>query len=212
MAEAWGTRDDLDELYRRAVQGDRRALGALTRRVEPQLRAAIHRALGRCRHPPAEVDDYVAAVWLHLIEDDCSRLRRFQPSHGARFTTWLHIVARNLVRSSLRRRMDLLLDDPAALPERSAATAPSPERACLTLEEIGLLGQAVARLSPADQALYQALIVDERPAAEVARELGIRPTALYVRRHRMVNRLRAALDALRAEGRRSASPRGAGRG
>ncbi len=51
-----------------------------------------------------EAGDAFVFACERLAEDRCARLRRFDPQGGARFTTWLRIVAVNLARDWRRHR------------------------------------------------------------------------------------------------------------
>ena len=97
--------DDIDDLARRAQDGDRIALEDLLTAVRP-------RTLRICRgvlpHEP-DAEDACQEALLNVA--------RKLPSWGGRgrFTTWLHVVAVNAARSAYRRmRSEALVADPQA--------------------------------------------------------------------------------------------------
>lgn len=87
------TPDELDDLARRAQQGDREALDRL-------LRAVQSRALQVCRG---------VLPYLPDAEDACQEAllnvaNKLDSWNGrSRFTTWMHVVALNAARSAYRR-------------------------------------------------------------------------------------------------------------
>src|SRR5687768_823734 len=90
-----GTRtpDEIDELARRAQDGDRDALEALLGEIRP-------RALNVCRGVlpyPADAEDACQEALINIAAKIGSWGRR------GRFTTWLHVVAVNSARSTYRR-------------------------------------------------------------------------------------------------------------
>ena len=189
MGDPWGSGQRKITLWRAAVAGEPAAVDAFVRAHNRCVRGGVRAALKGCSGVPA-VDDFVNAVWLHLLERDGERLAKFNPDNGARLSTWLYAVAGNVVRSHLRRRREVLAACPERLPERRDP-GPSPEARAIGAERVALLHLAASRLPDGERRLFQALIVQDRPAAEVAAELGITTAAIHVRKHRMVRRLEA---------------------
>jgi len=103
-AEAY-TPDDLDELARRARDGDREALELLLGAVRP-------RALNVCRgvlpHTP-DAEDACQEALLNIANKIGSWGGR------GRFTTWMHVVAVNSARTTYRRmKNQAVASDPQA--------------------------------------------------------------------------------------------------
>jgi RNA polymerase sigma-70 factor (ECF subfamily) len=74
--------------------------------------------------------------------------------------------------------------------ERFAAYTETSQR----LEDEERLGTLLAALSEADRQLLQAAVIQELDAVSLAADLGISPTALRVRLHRALKRLRGHLQ------------------
>jgi len=85
--------DDIDELARRAQDGDRDALEAVLSAVRP-------RVLSTCRGVLPHLADAEDACQEALISV-AAKIGTWTGS--ARFTTWLHVVAVNAARSTYRR-------------------------------------------------------------------------------------------------------------
>ena len=92
MSEAL-TADEIDELARRAQDGDRDALEALLAAVRP-------RALNVCRGVLPHLPDAEDACQEALINVS-SKIGSWNGQ--GRFTTWMHVVALNSARSTYRR-------------------------------------------------------------------------------------------------------------
>ena len=161
-----------------------------------------------------------------LREQKCRRLRAYAARDGARFSTWLLVVAKRLCVDFHRRRYGR----PQAATELRPHEPPSVERSArrrlvdLTAEAIdpdtiaeadgrgpeaelrlGQLRRALAlaleRLEPADRLLLAMRFEDQRPAADIARALSF-PTQFHVDRrlNKVLEQLRAALEARGVDG------------
>jgi len=173
----------------------------------------------------AEMDTYTF-VLDQLREQKCRRLRAYGARDGARFSTWLLVVAKRLCvdfhrrrygrpqgttearahespsveRSARRRLVDLTAEaiDPDTIAEADGR-GPDAE---LRLEQLwGALALALERLEPADRLLLAMRFEDQRPAADIARALGF-PTQFHVYRrlNKLLDELRAALEARGVDG------------
>jgi len=173
----------------------------------------------------AEMDTYTF-VLEQLREQKCRRLRAYAARNGARFSTWLLVVAKRLSVDFHRRRygrpQGTVEVEPHGLPsvERSArrrlvdltAEAIDPDTIADTDARgpeaelrFGQLRRALAvtldRLEPADRLLLAMRFEDQRSAAEIARALNY-PTQFHVYRrlNRLLEELRAALEARGVDG------------
>lgn len=152
-AGACGTISD-DILVARVAAGDAAACRELTERHLGRILAFAYRMVGN--HADAEdiAQEVFVRLWLHAA--------RWRPE-GARLTTWLHRVARNLCHDQYARRHEQALDDVAepedARPSPSErlqaedlaryvnaalATLPERQRAAITLFHYQGFGNAEA--------------------------------------------------------------------
>jgi len=139
---------------------------------------------------PNDAADIGQQVCLSLFQS----LPQFQHRRvrGA-FRAWLKTITRNKAIDHWRSRVDAPVDlpeglaDPAAVLNREENT-PS--------DEATLLYQRAAELIRVDfsettwRAFWMA-VVEERPVADIAVELGITPNAVYIAKSRVLTRLRS---------------------
>jgi RNA polymerase sigma factor (sigma-70 family) len=225
-----------------------------------RYRRLIFAAIRHYVHDADEVMDVFARVCEALREDDLRRLRTYvdQPSHRARFSTWLVTVVRHLTidwfrqRDGRRRpsmiqeglaplqrtifehvfvagrghteayelicshdppgptfrqflaelretyrivvsgRQGYLLRELVPRPPESEQDSRTPAEAS---EQRDWLNRMLESLSPKDRLILELYIVDELPAAEIARVLGL-PNAktVYNRVYRSLEAMRLRLD------------------
>jgi RNA polymerase sigma-70 factor (ECF subfamily) len=127
-----------------------------------------------------------------MFDDDARRLRQWDGRCSR--ATWVSLIARSVALDWVRaeRRRERRLDraaDPGLIPHPVETID---DRA----EEIVRLRQAVEALPDPDRTLIHALVIEDRPAAEVASELGVALGTLYTRKSRALEKLRAAFTAL----------------
>lgn len=108
-----------EELVRRAQAGDRRAFEEVYRRLHPRIYALCIRMAGDARRAEELTQDAFVRAW--------ERLGSFRGD--ARFSTWLHRVAVNVVLQSRRTRgrrrdRELLTDDLARYGTRAREAMP----------------------------------------------------------------------------------------
>jgi RNA polymerase sigma-70 factor (ECF subfamily) len=127
------------------------------------------------------------------------RLPEFEYDRQQSFRKWLHTITLNKWRDVCRRR--------AVLPQAPGGSAldevadPAPPDA---LDEAEYRHQLVKRalevmrtdFEPATWKACWEFVVEGRPAAEVARELGLTVNAVYLAKGRVFRRLRAELQGL----------------
>jgi len=163
------------------------------------VREAIARFLALWARGRADlVDDLTNEVFVALLRDDGRKLRTFAGRHGCSFAGWLRVVAVRLTIDRLRRETRLMsLDDDTApmedLRRRLQAPGPDPERALQGRETVERLLHAVEGLADKDRLLAELHLVRGAPLEDVARALGVSMNAAYVRKSRLLDRLRRAL-------------------
>ncbi len=141
-------------------------------------------------HDPEEVADFVATVFLEVIES----ARSFDPRRGTA-VAWLYGLAANVAAKERRQRMRaadaarrftgrqfLVADDYERIEERLDAAA-----------QARAVYAALDKLSPDDRRLLELIAVDGLPPGQVAEALGISRIAARVRLSRARRRLRDVL-------------------
>jgi RNA polymerase sigma factor (sigma-70 family) len=143
-------------------------------------------------------DDLTHEVFLALFRDDSRKLRTFAGRHGCSLAGWLKVVAVRLTIDRLRREARVVaLDDdtPRMLELRRSlrSTGTDPEEAMQGIEAAERLKSAVTQLGPKDRLLVELHLVRGRSLDHVAEVLGVSMNAAYVRKSRVVERLRRML-------------------
>ncbi len=160
------------------------------------VREAIGRFLAlRARGRGDLADDLTHEVFLALLRDDGRKLRTFAGRHGCSFAGWLKVVAVRLTIDRLRRESRVVaLDDDTprmlALRRSLASENADPEVAMQGREAAERLGHVMAQLNAKDRVLAELHLVRGRSLEHVAEVLGVTMNAAYVRKSRLVERLR----------------------
>lgn len=188
----------------RALDGDRAALAALVRTLLPVIKvevgvALVRRALPQRRDPRQDVDDFSQDVLLHLLADGGRLLRMWDPARGRSLASFVRLIARQRVSRILHgHRGNPWSDEPTTnddlepvMPEASRD-----DRVLESREELrALLERLRAHLTERGLVLFEEIYVQQRPIAEVARELGMTREAVdawNTRTRNLARRLAAA--------------------
>jgi len=154
----------------RARQGDRQALGEILGIAFPKL-VAFYRGMGL---PKEEAED-VASEAIEGIVRNIGRLRELDAFEG-----WMWAVARNRVRTTLRRRSRVMY-------EKGHQAEDDPSDLAVMSDEHRHIRAALLLLSPRDRQVLWLREVEELSHEEIAGRLGlgvgaVRVAALRARR------------------------------
>jgi RNA polymerase sigma-70 factor (ECF subfamily) len=139
--------------------------------------------------------DLVQEVFAVLV----SKLPEFVYDRRQSFRRWLHTVTRNKWRDACRRRGVLPQEsDPDALedlasPDGTDALAETEYRRHLVRRALEIMR---ADFEPATWKACWEFVVNGRPAAEIAQELGLTANAVHLAKGRVLRRLRTELEGL----------------
>ena len=136
-------------------------------------------------------DDFVQDFIGHLFSDGGRRLRTF--SGRARFTSWLYTVA---LRYFQRALSQMAHDKRSEVSLESAVGTDhgTPEDHAIIAAEAALIRSLVGTLSMEEQLLIQLFFIDGLNATEVARTLNSGTSAVRMRKKRILEKLRLALQ------------------
>jgi RNA polymerase sigma-70 factor, ECF subfamily len=145
--------------------------------------------------PKAEVEDFLQDLFTHLV----CKLPEFRYNQGQSFRGWLWMVAHNQWLNHCRQRRP----ETASEAMIAGLCSPQPDVAD-SVAEAEYRQVLVARALDLMQADFQAHVwkafwecaIAERPAAEVARDLGMTVGAVYAAKFRVLSRLRQQLDGM----------------
>ena len=155
------------ELVRLVIDGERAAADEFVVRFSRYVYSILHRNLGV---DPDTADDLFQAVFVHLFEDDCRRMRLWRGEGD--FAVYLGPIVRNLALGHLRGRQ--AREDPDGLDFDSlVGSEPTPEEEAAILEHYELLQAAVRQLRPRDRELYRLRYEEQRSYRDIAETLGM---------------------------------------
>ena len=172
------------ELIERMASGDRDALGALFDRHHQALHGFLARASGA---GDSEVEDLVQTTFLEAFR----AAPRFRAASSPR--TWLFAIGGNVAKMYRRatRRRERALEKLADLPERVAVAVDArlADQRALARIEASLDG-----LAHDLRVAYVMCVIEDVPADDAARALGVARGTIWRRVHEARQILRAALD------------------
>ncbi|MBK8258259.1 MAG: sigma-70 family RNA polymerase sigma factor [Polyangiaceae bacterium] len=189
------TRDVLDN----ALAGDRSAVRELIANLRPVVQTAVVGVLARSRgsargRPLAqEVDDFVQEVFARLFASDAKELRRWQPA-VAPLETFVRGIAYCDAVSILRNRTTSPYTEDPIEPEQFdpiPKSEPTPETRAISRDALLRLVDAIRNgLGPRGAAVFELLILRERPVEEVCATLAMSEDAVYAWRSRIGKKAR----------------------
>jgi RNA polymerase sigma-70 factor, ECF subfamily len=142
-----------------------------------------------------DADDAVQDIFTLLVQ----KLPAFHYDHGKRFRGWLWTVTLNCYRERLRRQhLPVQSGDPETLaqattPDIAEEVAEEEYRQHLTRRALELMQTEFHHTT---WKAFWEYVVNQRPATEVAGELGLTENAVYLAKGRVLSRLRAELKGL----------------
>lgn len=194
--------DALDDhgLLAACLDGERAALeafvGRFTRLVFFHVQSTLRRVKGGV--DPSRADDLAQDVFVALLADDCRRLRLYRGDGGCSPATWIRVITIRLTLNALRRdRLTVSLDDEAR-PVALEDPAPGPLERLLAQAERQRFEALVALadgLSARDRLLLEMIYLRGMSAPAIAAALQVDRGVVYVRKNRLLGRLRRAAEA-----------------
>jgi|SRR5579875_2471285 RNA polymerase sigma-70 factor (ECF subfamily) len=142
-----------------------------------------------------DAEDLVQDIFTLLVQ----KLPEFRYDSGKRFRGWLWTIALNCCRERLRRKqIPIQSGEPEILsqaitPNVAEEVAEAEYRQYLTRRALELMQ---AEFQPSTWKAFWEYVVNQRPAAEVAEELGLTENAVYLTKGRVLRRLREELKGL----------------
>lgn len=173
--------ETIDQVVRRAQQGDTSAVEALYQRYVQSVYRYIYYRVSSA----ADAEDLTAEVFVKMVEG--------LPSYrytGAPFEAWLYRIAAARVVDHRRRSQRR---PQAELTENLADSAMLPEEEIQQAQEVETLRRAFSQFSDEEQTLLILRFVERKSHQEVADVLGKSPAAVKSMQHRTLLRLAALL-------------------
>ena len=176
------------ELLKGCISGDKESWSLFVKQYNKLIYHTIYKTLRVNGQPtdPEDVNDLFQEVFTSFCENDCKKLRAFDPQKGVKLSSWLRMIAVRMTIDHLRKSKPVASLD--ALPvEPSQAGG---QEGLLDDESLKLLGEVIEHLSTKDKLLIELLYMKELPAEEVAQILNISAGALYTRKNRVIEKMR----------------------
>jgi len=163
----------LEELVKRAQQGDREAADAIARRYMPHLRPIVRRQIGGHLRARVDTNDMVQTA-IHQVVRDLDGLD-YQGEKA--FEGWLAQVAARKVRMAARHhqagKRDVRREDAEARFGEKAGVSTSPTQGAVRNELTGDIKEAVARLPETERRVVELHTYEGLTFGEVADRLGL---------------------------------------
>lgn len=170
--------DDREDV-RKLRRGDADAFARLFDRYSLSVYRYTSAVLRDRQYTEDVLQETFLTLWQHREDLDL---------HGDSLLPWLLATSRNHSHNlgrRLRRRETVMLPDDPASPSRA-----DPGEVATQREALRAVAQAIADLSPVDQALVRATVLNDIPYAEAAAAVGLSPSAAARRVQRIRVRLR----------------------
>jgi RNA polymerase sigma-70 factor, ECF subfamily len=149
-----------DELVRRAIDGDERAMRQLWSLHAPRIDTLVRRLVA----DPDQAADVAQEVWIQIFR----ALPGFRGD--AKFATWAHRVAVNATLNALRRsRRMALVEGGGPIEDDTAAVEPDDEAPFVRAS----IEAAAAQLAPGARAVFVLHDIEGYTHEEIAQSLGI---------------------------------------
>lgn len=154
-------------------------------------------------------------LYAHVVDelsrDGCRRLRAYEPTEGAKFTSWLIVVARRLCidyrrrrygragadegDAAIRRRLEDLVCEQVDIDLEADEHSRDPESEIRRTELRAHLYAVIGDLAVQDRLMLTLRFVDKRSAKEIALAVGLSSQwQVYRRLNAVVDRLRQQLN------------------
>ena len=164
----------------------------------------------RCRHAglsEADTDDIVQEVLKTVSE----KIGSFEKQPGPSFRSWLKSITRNKLGDYIRRSRETARGEGGTDAQLALGQIPDEideltldgededpsDRRRLVLQALQLV---CSQFEPRSRQAFWLVVVENRRPADVATELGVTPTAVYIAKSRILSRLRELLAELGESG------------
>lgn len=202
------TKEEEKKLVQMCISGDKKAWDNFVSQFCKLIYNFIHKTLKRygCQNNPDLVEELFQDIFLGLLKDDYSKLRNFGWKNDCSISTWLGVVATNLVMDSLRKdsRYKHKFESLDATAESadgemtSLANKAHNDRSFVedlySQENLELLNSLIDKLQPSDQLLFTLIYKDGLALEEVAQHMHKSIDALYMHKKRVLDKLKAEFE------------------
>lgn len=170
-----------------ARRQDRDAFAALFAHFAPRVKSYLLRLGAGAGQAEELAQETLLTVWR--------KAPMFDPDRAGA-ATWIFTIARNLRIDARRRERDpqAVADALATDPDHQADSPPTADAALAAAEQEARLGVALATLPPEQADVIRLSFFQDKPHAQIERELGIPLGTVKSRLRLAMQRLRAAME------------------
>ncbi|GAA1216610.1 RNA polymerase sigma factor ShbA [Prauserella alba] len=179
--------EDLDELALAARDGDRTAVSALLRAIQPRVARYCRARVGGRLSTYASADDITQEVLIAVMQ----ALPSYRPDRSA-FTSFMFGIASHKVADFYRKRQREPTTPMDDLPI-TVDIRPGPEAVALQADERQRLEKLLEGLTESQRNILVLRLVAGLSADETARAIGSTPASVRVTQHRALEKLRRVL-------------------
>jgi len=142
-----------------------------------------------------KVEDIFQGICLHLLSDNCRRLKSFQAKNKCKFSTWLRTVTINYTLDFLRKEkpcisLDEQLEADYSLSQRLADLRSSPSEIMLHKDRLLRLAQKIKELDLEDRYFLELHIYRNMSLEKISGILKVSRASLDMRKRRIILKLR----------------------
>lgn len=180
------------DLLRRAKAGEPGCLDRVLERYQARVLARIRLMMGNEARATAESGDFLQGVFVAVLEG----FERFELRDERSFLVWVSQIARNGIRSHVRRRRERLLESLIAptgrkLPSQDGIATPSAE--AMLGEQIARLAHALAELDDLQRQVVELRHFERLSFETIGARIGRSANATQLLHSRVLARLSVAM-------------------
>ena len=176
------------ELLKGCISGDKESWTLFVKQYNKLIYYTIYKTLrvnGQSTDPD-DINDLFQEVFTSFCDNNCKKLRAFDPQKGVKLSSWLRMITVRMIIDHLRKSKPVVSLD--ALPvEPSQAGG---QEGLVDEESMGLLREVIEQLSTKDKLLIELFYMKELPPEEISQILKISLGALYTRKNRVLEKMR----------------------
>lgn len=176
------------ELLKGCTSGDKESWSLFVKQYNKLIYHTIYKTLRVNGQPtdPDDINDLFQEVFTAFCENDCKKLRAFDPQRGVKLSSWLRMITVRMTIDHLRKSKPSTSLD--ALPVEPSQAGD--QEGLLDQESLRLLREVMEQLSTKDKLLIELFYMKELPPEEIAQILKISVGALYTRKNRVLEKMR----------------------
>jgi RNA polymerase sigma factor (sigma-70 family) len=188
------------ELLARCLTGmDDDAWEIFVRKYSRLIWDAIHKTFRSTSFPYdlEDAEDIFSSLFLSLVQDDYKKLRQFRSVNSCALSTWLVVVAANRTIDFMRReknRTHMHAGSAHELADEFIDWRQGLEAFLIGRQMNDTLRTAVSTLPDQDQRIFDLLFKQGLPAESTSKTLGMSLSALYTRKHRLLEKIKKILS------------------